>query len=734
MSRSEGEQQTAGASEAQPDLAAAVYYTNRDLSHLEFNRRVLAMAQDPSIPLVERLRFLAILSSNLDEFFEVRVAGLQQRALLDLPLNTPDGLTPAEATARISTVVHEMIVEQYQTLNHVLLPALAAAGIRLLRRSVWTPEQSAWITRYFREQTLPVLSPVALDPAHPFPPVQNKGLNFIVSLEGRDAFGRESGIAILQVPRCLPRILQLPPDASGPNDFVMISSVIHANVGTLFPGMKVTGCYQFRITRNSDMWVDEEEIDDLLSALKGELHGRNYGRAVRLEVAANCPRHLVRLLLERHDIDEQDLYLADGPVNLHRLGALCNLVSRSDLKFQAFNPGLPEKIEWKGDPFEQLDQRPVLLFHPYQSFAPVVDLIWSAAHDPDVLAIKMTLYRVGADSPIVDALIAAARNNKEVTVVVELRARFDEAANIRLATRLSEAGANVVYGVVGYKCHAKMMLIVRREGARLRRYAHVGTGNYHTGNARLYTDYSFMTADPAITADVHEVFLQLTRMGQLVPLTRMLQSPFSLRDALIRLIDAEAEAARAGRPAQIIARMNSLTEHAVIQALYRASQAGVPVDLIVRGICCLRPGIPGVSENIRVRSIVGRFLEHSRICYFLADGKEHIYCSSADWMYRNLHRRVEVAFPILEADLKARIKEEVLDWGLRDSARAWLLQPDNTYVQARPPEGEAPFSSQEALLARLADHGRRKLSGPEDPDDVHAVPLKPWARKPTRSL
>ncbi|MFT4978588.1 MAG: polyphosphate kinase [Myxococcota bacterium] len=705
-------------SELPIDLADPSLYTNRDLSHLEFNRRVMALAQDESVPLVERLRFLTILSSNLDEFFEVRVGGLQQRQLLELPLNTPDDLSPELALREISGVAHQMIDEQYQTLNGILLPALAAEDIHLLRRSVWTPEQSVWIRDYFHQQTLPVLSPVALDPAHPFPPVQNKGLNFIISLEGRDAFGRESGIAVLQVPRCLPRLLLLPEDISGPHSFVMISSVIHANVGALFPGMKVTGCFQFRITRNSDMWVDEEEIDDLLNALKGELHGRNYGRAVRLEAAVNCPPGLVALLLEHHQLDPRDLYSVQGPVNLHRLGALCNMALRPDLKFQPFTPGLPKSLDINEPIFSQLSQRPVLLLHPYQSFSPVIDLLWSAANDSDVLAIKMTLYRVGADSPIIDALIAAAQVGKEVTVVVELRARFDEARNITLATRLSEAGASVVYGVVGYKCHAKMILIVRREGTGLRRYVHVGTGNYHAGNARLYTDYSYMTTDPDVCEDVHEIFLQLTRMGQLIPLKRLLQSPFTLRQTLIEHIDAEAAASKAGKPARIIARMNSMTDHSVIQALYRASRAGVQIDLIIRGICCLKPGIPGVSENIRVRSILGRLLEHARVYYFYSGGNEKIYCASADWMYRNLHRRVEVACPIDDPFLRARITEEMLDWGLQDNTQAWLLDASNHYTRDTPAEGEVLFSSQEALIARLADHGRRGTSRSEDPEET----------------
>ena len=686
------------------DLSDPALYTNRDLSLLEFNRRVLTMAQDTTVPLLERLRFLTILSSNLDEFFEVRVAGLQQRHRLEVPLNTPDGLTPQGVLRQISETVHALIDDQYQVLNDSLLPGMAEHGIHLHRRSVWSPEQSEWIERYFREQTLPVLSPVGLDPAHPFPTVQNKGLNFIIAVEGVDAFGRKSGIAVLQVPRCLPRILRLPAKVSAaPHAFVMISSVIHANIGLLFPGMTVTGCHQFRITRNSDMWVDEEEIDDLLIALKGELHGRNYGRAVRLEVADNCPPVLATMLLQQHELTEHNLYRTHGPVNLHRLGAMVELIDEPELKYQPFNPGLPDPLGSPGI-FAELEQREVLLHHPYQSFGPVVDLLRTAADDPKVLAIKMTLYRVGSRSPLIESLVDAARLGKEVTVVVELRARFEEAANIQLATRLSEAGANVVYGVVGYKCHAKMLLIVRRQGKTLRRYGHIGTGNYHTGNARVYTDYSLLTADPDITTDIHEVFLQLTRMGQVVPLKRLIQSPFTLRESIITMIDAESAEAAAGRPARIIAKMNAITEHNVIQALYRASQAGVEIDLIVRGVCCLRPGVPGISDNIRVRSIVGRLLEHSRVFLFHNAGKQRLYLSSADWMYRNLHRRVEIACPVRSKPFKARIIKEIMTNGLADNVQAWDLQPDGTY--SRQHIGE-PFSSQATLLDQLADHGLR---------------------------
>lgn len=684
------------------DLQDPAFYINRELSLLDFNERVLGQALDARIPLLERLRFLTIFSSNLDEFFEVRAAGLRES--LGEGERRADGLDVRETLARISEKAHTLVEKHYATLNDVILPALEREGIRLVKRSAWSEVQRAWIERTFVESALPVLTPVGLDPAHPFPNVQNKSLNFIVLLEGEDAFHRTSGIAIVQVPRCLPRILPLPEDhCEGTRDFVMISSIIHAHVDQLFPGMEVLSCHQFRVTRNSDLSVDEDEADDLLTALQGELPRRNYGQAVRLEVADDCPEHLSDFLLHHFELDRADLYRVNGPVNLHRLAALTEQVDRPDLKYPAFAPGVPRVVLEEDDLFAVLRERDVLLHHPFQSFAPVIDLLRQAAEDPDVLAIKITLYRTGADSPLVDALIGAAGRGKAVTAVVELRARFDEADNIRLATRLQEAGANVAYGIVDYKCHAKTTLIVRREGDRLRRYVHLGTGNYHLRNTRAYTDLSLMTADPAIGSDVHAFFLQLTGLGKPAKLSRLLQSPFTLHSDLLRHIEHEASEARAGRPSRIIAKINGLTEPAVIQALYRASQAGVPIDLVVRGICCLRPGLPGVSENIRVRGIVGRFLEHARVYHFHAAGRRVTWCSSADWRGRNLLRRVELGFPIQDRELNERLVSEALLGYLEDNTEAWELSSDGTWRRRAPLPGEEPFCAQMALLRKYSD-------------------------------
>ena len=678
-------------------------YFNRELSLLEFNERVLHLADDPTVPLLERLRFLTILSSNLDEFFEVRVAGVRERMKLEIAMRTPDMTTPLGLLQKINARVKRLVNRQYQLLNDNVLPMLREQGIRLLKRSEWDTQQKNWIETYFKNQVLPVLTPVGLDPSHPFPNVQNKSLNFIVSLNGQDAFGRETEVAILQVPRCLPRIIKLPETDNDQHNFVMISSVIHDNVHDLFPGMKVNDAYQFRVTRNSDMWVDEEEIDDLLTALKGELHGRNYGSSVRLEVASNCPQDMVDLLLDQHQLIENlDLYQVNGPVNLHRLGALVGLIDRPDLKYSPFTPGVPERLGPKNDLLSVLKHEDILLHHPFRSFNPVVDMLWIAAEDPSILAVKMTLYRVGKDSPIVSALIAAARSNKDVTVIVELRARFDEAANIGLAQKLTEAGAKVVYGIVNYKCHAKLLMLVRREGNTLRRYAHIGTGNYHIGNARLYTDYSFMTSNEDICEDMHYMFLQLTGLGEEPNLKKMLQSPFQLLPSLLELIDKEVAAVKAGKSGWIVAKMNSLSESKIIEALYRASQAGVSIDLIVRGICCLRPGIKGISENIRVHAIVGRFLEHHRCYAFCNLDDPKVFISSADWMYRNLHRRVESCCPITDVSLRDRILFELKEVFLRDNQQTWNMMPDGSYVKKTPSKGEDPFSCHRYFLRELA--------------------------------
>ena len=685
------------------DLKQPELYINRELSLLEFNKRVLEQSVDVNTPLLERLKFLCICSTNLDEFFEIRVAGLKQQVMYGAVQAGPDNIGPAEALKRISEAAHRLVAEQYRLLNEAIIPELAKENIRFVRRTQWKPRQVAWIKRYFTNELLPVLSPLGLDPLHPFPRVLNKSLNFIVSLEGKDAFGRSSGVAVVQAPRALPRLIHLPKEYSkGPYDFVFLSSIIHAHVGELFPGMKATGCFQFRLTRNSDLFVEEEEIKDLRLALEGELSTRQYGDAVRLEVSDNCPDEMSHYLMQQFGLHKDDLYQVTGPVNLNRLLAIYDLVERPDLKYPAFAPSVPRRVEQAADIFSVIRRGDVLLNHPFESFAPIVDFVRQAAEDPDVLAIKQTLYRTGSDSALADVLVAAARAGKEVTVVVELRARFDEAENINVAARLQDAGAHVVYGVVGYKTHAKMILVLRREGKRLRRYVHLGTGNYHARTARLYTDYGLLTCDKAIGDDVHKLFQQLTGLGRATKLKKILQSPFTLHKAMLGLIAREAAHAKQGKPGHIIAKMNAIDNPHIMQALYEASQAGVKIDLIVRGMCCLRPGVAGVSENIQVRSIVGRFLEHSRVLYFLNDGTPDFYCSSADWMGRNFFRRVEACFPVEDSRLQARLLNEGLLPYLADNTQAWLMQSDGTYKRLKP-GNQKPRSAQQFLLQELAE-------------------------------
>ncbi|WP_348675149.1 polyphosphate kinase 1 [uncultured Abyssibacter sp.] len=673
-------------------------YINRWLSLLEFNQRVLEQAKDERVPLIERMKFLCISCSNLDEFYEVRVAGLKQMAEVGAVQAGPDNILPTTLLSQISERAHALVADQYGTLNSVLIPALEQENIRFVRRVDWVSNaaQDDWLRNYFHNELLPVLSPIGLDPAHPFPRIINKSLNFVVSLDGKDAFGRTARFAVVGAPRSLPRLIQIPPDVegAGPNDFVFLSSVIHAYVDELFPGMTVSGCYQFRVTRNSELFVDEEEVDDLLLALEGELPQRQYGDEVRLEVAHNCPDGVWQYLLDKLGLTEEDLFRVDGPVNLNRLMALGDMVDRPDLKYPPFTSRLSTSMG-QDRIFDTISRKDILLHHPFDSFAPVVEFLRAAAKDPDVLAIKQTLYRTGTDSAVVDALIKAAHAGKEVTVVVELRARFDEADNIGLAEALQEAGAHVVYGVVGHKAHAKMVLIVRREKGRLTHYCHLSTGNYHPRTARLYTDYGLFTADPAIGEDVHRVFLQLTSLGKVLKLDKLLQSPFSLHPGIMAFIARETEHARTGRGGRIIAKMNSLTERSVIDALYEASQAGVEIDLIIRGMCCLRPGVPGLSDHIRVRSIIGRFLEHTRVYYFANNGKPDLYCASADWMERNLFRRVETAFPILDKKLAKRVLAE-LDLYLRDNSQSWELTPEGTYQ--RDVAGDDLVSAQQVLM------------------------------------
>ena len=673
------------------------YYLNRELSLLEFNRRVLAQARDVKTPLLERLNFLCIANSNLDEFFEIRVSGLKQQVAYGSNLRGPDNLSPSQQLKRISEVAHKLVKDQYRVLNDLMLPDLAREGIHFLKHDQWTSKQNDWIKGYFNRELLPVLSPVGLDPAHPFPQVLNKSLNFIISLEGKDAFGRNSGIAIVQAPRALPRLIQLPQSvATHDHDFVYLSSIIDKHAGDLFPGMKVTGCHQFRVTRNADLMVQEEEAGDLLLAIEGKLTTRRFAQAVRLEVQEECPQEMIEFLLQKFALQTSDVYQVKGPVNLNRMSTILSMIRRPDLHYPPLTPALPKRIDRTQDIFEAIRKGDILLYHPFQSFDTVVDFLRQSAADPDVLVIKQTLYRTGDDSSVVDALVAAAHAGKEVTVVIELRARFDEEENIELANVLQEAGAHVSYGVVGHKTHAKMVLVVRREGRQLKRYVHLGTGNYHAGTARQYTDCGLLTSDTALTDDVQKVFQQLTAMGKPGKLKKMLQAPFTLHKAMIDMIGRETDNARKGKPARIIAKMNALVEPTIIEALYRASQAGVRVDLIVRGICCLRPGIKGVSENIHVRSIIGRFLEHSRVCYFHNNGDYQLYCSSADWMDRNFFRRVETCFPIEEKRMKEKLLKDGLMNYLWDNTQSWLLQSDGFYKQQVP--GSSKARCAQALL------------------------------------
>lgn len=679
------------------------HYFNRELSILQFQWRVLAQAMDENTPLLERLRFLCISSTNLDEFFEIRVAGLKHVAAVDPLARDADGLTPEECLQKISLDAHKLVEEQYRVLNNELIPELAKHKVRFIRRSRWTKRQASWIKRYFTNELLPVLSPLGLDPSHPFPRVVNKSLNFIVELEGKDAFGRDIRAAIVQAPRTLPRIIRLPDSVANNKDsFVFLSSVLHAHVSDLFPGMTVTGCYQFRLTRDSDLFVDTEEIGDLMGALKGELSSRRLGDTVRLEVADNCSEEMANYLLRKFKLGPDDLYQVNGPVNLNRLLAIHQLIDRPEMKYSTFTPGLPRRLAKSEDMFETIRNGDVLLHHPFESFMPVMDLIRQAAHDPEVRAIKQTLYRTGADSPLVDTLVEAAKAGKEVTVVVELRARFDEEANIALASRLQEAGAHVVYGIVGYKTHAKMLMVVRREGRKYRRYVHLGTGNYHAGTARAYTDFGLLTCDPVFGEDVHRLFTQLTGLGKATRLKKLLQAPFTLHKKLMELIQHEADNAAQGKEARIIAKMNSLIEPKIIEALYKASQAGVKIDLIVRSACCLRPGIKGVSDNIQVRAIVGRFLEHTRIFYFAnGDEEPHIYCSSADWMDRNFFHRVETCFPIEDPALRNHVINDGLMQYLSDNTQAWVLHEDGTYKKIKHGSQKARCAQQN-LLEKLA--------------------------------
>jgi polyphosphate kinase len=686
------------------NVASQPLFLNRELSLLKFNERVLAMAENPSTPLLERLRYVCIVSSNLDEFFEIRISSLKEQQRQTPNLVGDDGLTPGEAYAHVQEAVHTLVDRQYNLLNDEILPCLHEQGIVLHHASEWNEAQQAWARETFHRDVMPLLTPIGLDPAHPFPRVYNKSLNFIVSLRGVDAFGRKASIAIVQAPRALPRLISMPPELSGhPHGYVLLTSLMRAFVGELFPGLEMQGCYQWRVTRNSDLFVDEEEVTNLRQALQGELSQRNFGSAVRLEIDKLTPPDLETFLQREFSLAPSDTYRVGGPVNLSRLIQLCNISDRPGLLFPEYRAPVPapfnQPVVNPATMFAAIAAGDRLLHHPYQSFQPVIDFLTAAALDPEVMAIKQTIYRTGEDSELMQILLAAARAGKEVTVVVELMARFDEQTNINWAARLEEVGAHVVYGVVGHKTHAKMAVVLRREQGRLRRYAHLGTGNYHPRTARLYTDFGLLTADPAICEDMDKVFAQLTGLGARRPLKALLQSPFTLHESMVALIRAEAQAARDGKKARIMAKMNSLLETAVIEELYEASQAGVKIDLIVRGVCALRGGVRGLSENIRVRSLVGRFLEHSRVFYFYAGGQETVYLSSADWMDRNFFRRVEISFPVRDKALKKRVVDEAFTYALRDNQLAWQQQPDGDYTRVR--SRAAPFNLHEHLMHKL---------------------------------
>ena len=664
-------------------LSNPALYVNRELSWLEFNQRVLEEAQDPSNPLLERVKFLCIVSSNLDEFFEVRVAGVKQQSQSNLSAAGPDGLSPNEQLAAISVRARRMFEDQYRLWNEELVPALEAQNIFFLKYDELTKEEKQYYSKYFERSVYPVLTPLAVDPVHPFPQLLNKSLNVAVGLEGKEL---STHLAVVQVPRILPRLLPYKAGENGMYRYIFIGNLIQAHVSALFHGVKVTGAYQFRVTRNSDLYLDEEEETNLLKAIELELRKRSRGDAVRLEVQADCPGHISEQLLQTFGLTGDDLFMVDGPINFLRLMPVISQVDRPDLKYKPFIPAIATGSSDQEDLFTQIRRRPILLHHPYDSFQTVLDFIEQAAEDPNVLAIKQTLYRTSGDSPIVKALGEAAESGKQVTVVIELKARFDEAANIKWARTLQEAGVHVVYGIVGLKTHAKCALVVRKEEDGIRRYLHLGTGNYHPSTARLYTDLGLLTCDPVLTNDCAELFNWMTGVSVFPELKKMKAAPEVLHEFILEMIEREIEHAKAGRQASIFGKVNSLVDTEVIQALYQASQAGVRIDLLVRGVCCLRSRVPGVSDHITVRSIVGRLLEHSRIFRFENGGEPELYLSSADWMPRNFFRRVETCFPIEDPALRTQI-EQMLDVYWKDNVKAREQNSEPTY-ERRPVEAD----------------------------------------------
>jgi polyphosphate kinase len=672
-------------------------FLDRDRSILAFNARVMDWARRSEVPLLERLRYLGIVSSNLDEFFEVRMAP----QLSAHKTNEQRGAYTAPGYVALSAEVHALVAQQYAIYNDELLPLLEKKGIKLVAHGERNPRQRRWVKDFFHREVQPLLMPVGLDPAHPFPQVANKSLNFIVRLTGKDAFGRENEIAIVKVPRILPRFFRMPPiKGSKQTHFVSISSLIRSHLADLFPGRQVTEFSQFRVTRHSDLALDEEEVKNLRTALRKGLQQRHYGEALRLEVSAGCSEYLSNFLRAQFDLPEEALYRVPGPVNLVRLNQLIDQVDAPALRFERYLAGWPVQLTPGQSFFDRLRQGDVLIYQPYESFDAVLAFLREAVADPDVLAIKQTIYRTGAKSELMELLREAVRRGKEVTAVVELKARFDEEANISYAERLESVGAQVVYGVVGLKTHAKMLLVTRREGAKLKRYGHISTGNYNAATSKLYTDLSYLTADDALTADLDHVFLHLASQNRLPKLNKVLLAPFQLHKAMLEKLDAAANAAKAGQEARVILKMNALTDEPLARALANASQQGVKVDLIVRGACILPAQVPGVTDNVRVRSVIGRLLEHSRVFYFRVKGTEELWLSSADWMNRNMLRRVELAWPVTDPALRHRVVDECLTAYLHDTRDAWLLQPDGTYVPVSATGGRK--SRAEALSAQTS--------------------------------
>ncbi len=670
------------------------FFFNRELSWLEFNQRVLDEAMDPDNPLLERVKFFCIVSSNLDEFFEVRVAGLKQQIESEVVERSLGGLTASETFRAINQRVLRMIRDQYACWHNQLQPELATAGMRMMEMDQLDERDRKWLSDYYAGQVRPVLTPLAIDPAHPFPQLLNKSVNLIVRLELDRGGEVLKHLAVVQIPRILPRLVRLPGREDSRREFVWLEKVIGHHLVDLFPGTKILGWWAFRVTRNSELYIDEEETANLLKAVENELHNRRKGDAVRLEVNSDCPQFIRDVLLKTLRLTGEDLYLIDGPLNPRRLMALSEGDHSPELRDPPFIAPVAAAARGRHDLFAAIRERDVLLHHPYENFDTVVAFLEQAASCPDVLAIKQTLYRTGGDPRVIGALEKAVRNGKQVTAVVELRARFDEANNIQWARHLEESGVHVVYGLVGYKIHAKSTLVVRREGHEIRRYVHLATGNYNPTTARLYTDIGLLTCRADFGEDVTNFFNLLTGICQFHGLRKLIVAPFELHDRMIEMVGRETANARQGLPARIIARMNSLADEEMIQALYAASQAGVKIDLLVRGICSLRPGVKGLSENITVRSIVDRFLEHSRIFYFENACQPRVFLGSADWLPRNFFRRIELVFPIEDGVLRERIIKEILGVAFKDNVKARLLNSDGSYTRIRPGKDEAPFRSQ----------------------------------------